>query len=81
MSVFVKVIESRYGDNLLLNVDNISVVNVQAGKVLMNGTHGESTGWYNFAKPSMKKIVDAIILTTKSSIPCTAHSMVNCREH
>lgn len=60
MSNFIKVTEARYGDNLLLNIESIAVINTNASMVLVNGIHGENTGWYTFEPAQLKKILVAI---------------------
>lgn len=60
MSKFIEVKESKYGDKLLLNIDNISVIHLGGMRVLVNGTHGEATGWFIFTAKEFQKILDAI---------------------
>lgn len=57
---YLRVIEIRYKDELLINLRNISVVVVNSQSILVNGVHGEATGWYSFDEENFKKILNAI---------------------
>lgn len=55
---YLRVIENRYKNELLINLNNISVI--EANSILVNGVHGEGTGWYHFDKENFNKILNAI---------------------
>lgn len=61
MSKFIKVTELRYGDELLLNLDNIVAVPLNSsGTIYTNAVHGEGNGNFTFSTYEMRKIVKAI---------------------
>lgn len=60
MSKFLTVTESKYGDQLYMNIDNIVAVHEASGTVYTNAVHGENTGIWHFDQDNMKKIVAAL---------------------
>ena len=59
MSKFIKVTDSRYGDDLLINVDSIAWIHPDGSVVCFSGVHGEQHGLLTFNKENMQKILDA----------------------
>lgn len=66
MSTFVRVKDSQYNDDMVVNVDSISYIAVNSGHVLFNGTHGEHTGLVRFDRENIQKILDAIEVSNVS---------------
>lgn len=57
MSKWLKVQEVKYNDWLWINLDNVSVIHIDAHMVLVNGTHGENTGWYTLKEQSFDELI------------------------
>lgn len=57
---FIRVIEIKYKDELLININNISVIHIPSKSILVNGTHGEHTGWYCFDDYNFNKIIEIV---------------------
>lgn len=62
MSTFIKVTESRNGDQLLVNIDSIVVIHEASGTVHTNTVHGEGNGIFRFGKSDIQKIMEAVKL-------------------
>ena len=60
MARFVEVFESRYGDKLLLNIENIVTIHEGSGTICTNAVHGNQDGLFVFNEENMKKIIDTV---------------------
>ena len=57
MGNFIKVTECRSRDQLFINLDAIAVIHIGTKSVLVNGVHGENTGWYSFYEHEFNTIL------------------------
>lgn len=55
---FIRVTEIKYKDELLININNISVIHIPSKSILVNGTSGEQNGWYCFDEENFNKIIN-----------------------
>jgi hypothetical protein len=60
MSNIIEVTDSRYGDKLFLNIDNIVAIHSASGTVYTNAVHAEGNGNFKFDSVNIDKIVKAL---------------------
>lgn len=58
--MFIKVTETRYDDEFLVNTDNISCIYTNSNTILVNGVTGNGNGLYNLTDASMKRLLNNI---------------------
>ena len=54
-------IKDKYEESVLLNIDNISAIHYEQKRVLMNGVHGEGTGFYDLPDADFEHLLGVII--------------------
>lgn len=52
MTKFIKLKDREYGDTLLINIDNISEISVEAETIVVNGNSGKGNGLIHLEKES-----------------------------
>ena len=58
--MFIRVIETDYNDELIINTNNISYIHQASNTVLVNGVDGTGKSLVHLESESMKKILDNI---------------------
>ena len=64
MSKYIRLTESRYGSDIILNLDQIVVIDKNV--VHTSTVHGEGNGMFHFTEEGIAKIIEAIGMTAKS---------------
>ena len=58
--MFIRIKDARYGDSILINIDKIATIEVDARVVTMCGNHGEGNGLIHTTAEDMEKILKHI---------------------
>ena len=57
---WVKIIETDYGTEDIVNLENVSAIAPYCNTIILNGVHGEKDGVYHIDEESMQKILSLI---------------------
>lgn len=58
--MFIRVTDAQYGDENIINLDNISLIHEASCTVVLNGVHGCKNGVIHIKADDMKKIIQNI---------------------
>ena len=60
MKMFIRVTDAQYGDENIINLDNISLIHEGSRTIVLNGVHGCENGVIHVNKDDIEKIIKNI---------------------